>query len=219
LINIFFSCLVVKGKYNLECVVIKPPLNIVWPSGSWGGCRPRLPHHRTVRSVCGGSRGTRKSAMLFNEADQTQGPQRRGRHSLGHVTGLGIPPGPAVVVDRGRTARASSRPRMASALRRVRGRFGLRVFWPPCPPVGRLSCGSCSSDQGFASSFLPTLPRGSAIAVRLGVPVTKAPRGLSPPSHFPVRFRSPVDSAGPDAARRARRTQKKRGAKSAPLFL
>jgi hypothetical protein len=31
-----------------------------------------------------------------------------------------------------------------------------------------------------------------AVAVRLGVPITRVPRGLSPPSHFPVRFRSPV---------------------------
>ena len=31
-----------------------------------------------------------------------------------------------------------------------------------------------------------------AVAVRLGIPVTKASRGLSPPSHFPVRFRLPV---------------------------
>jgi len=75
------------------------------------------------------------------------------------------------------------------------GGIGLRVSLPSRPPDGRLLCGSCSSGQGFAHSFLPTLPRGNAVAVRLGVPATKAPRGLSPPSHFPVRFRSPVDSA------------------------
>lgn len=89
------------------------------------------------------------------------------------------------------------------------GDHGLRVFSPPCPPGERLLCGSCSSDRGFASSFLPTLPRDSAVAVRLGVPVTWAPRGLSPPSHFPASFRSPVDSAAHGAARRARRTNKK----------
>ncbi len=53
-------------------------------------------------------------------------------------------------------------------------------------------CASCSSGQGFASSFLPTSSRDSAVAVRLGVPVIKASRGLSPPSHFPVGFRLPV---------------------------
>jgi hypothetical protein len=31
--------------------------------------------------------------------------------------------------------------------------------------------------------------------VRLGVPVIKASKGLSPSSHFPGRFRLPVDSA------------------------
>ena len=91
------------------------------------------------------------------------------------------------------------------------GGIGFRVLWPSRPPDVRLLCGSCSSGQGFAYSFLPTLPRDNAVAVRLGVPATKAPRGLAPPSHFPVRFRSPVDSAVPGAARHARRTTRKGG--------
>jgi hypothetical protein len=33
------------------------------------------------------------------------------------------------------------------------------------------------------------------LAVRLGVPVIKASKGLAPLSHFPVGFRLPVDSA------------------------
>lgn len=45
--------------------------------------------------------------------------------------------------------------------------------------------------------------------LQLGIPTTKAPRGLSPLSHFLVRFRLPVDSAGLGAARHARRTKKK----------
>ena len=60
------------------------------------------------------------------------------------------------------------------------GATGLRVFWPSRPPNGRLLCGSFSSDQGFAYSFLPTLPRDSAVAVRPEVPATKAPRGGPP---------------------------------------
>ena len=72
------------------------------------------------------------------------------------------------------------------------GGIGLWVFRPPRPPDGRLLCGSCSSGRGFACSFLPTTPRDDAVAVRLEVPATKASRGLTPPSHFPVRFRSPV---------------------------
>jgi len=65
------------------------------------------------------------------------------------------------------------------------GDIGLQVLWPPRPPDVRLGCGSCSSGQSFAYSFLPTPPRGDAVAVRLGVPVTKVPRGLPPPSHAP----------------------------------
>jgi hypothetical protein len=75
------------------------------------------------------------------------------------------------------------------------GGFGLRIFWPPYPPSGRLSCGSCTSGRGFAYSFLPTSPRDDAVAVRLGIPATRAPRGLSPPSHFPARFPLPVEGA------------------------
>jgi hypothetical protein len=63
------------------------------------------------------------------------------------------------------------------------GGIGLRVSLPSRPPNGHLICGSCSSGQGFAYSFLPTLPHGSAVAVQLEVPATKAPRGLPPPSH------------------------------------
>ena len=52
------------------------------------------------------------------------------------------------------------------------------------------------------------------VAVRLGVPVVTASRGLSPPSHFPVGFRLPVASVGDVqfmfislAGRHARRTR------------
>ena len=41
------------------------------------------------------------------------------------------------------------------------------------------------------ASFPPPIAR-TQLPHRLRVPVIKAPRGLSPPSHFPVRFRSPV---------------------------
>jgi hypothetical protein len=84
--------------------------------------------------------------------------------------------------------------------------FGLWIPTTPHPPQKCLVCDSCSSGRGFASSFLPTSPREDAVAVRLGVPVIKASRGLSPPSHFPYRFRSLVDSARHGAARHAWRT-------------
>lgn len=45
-----------------------------------------------------------------------------------------------------------------------------------------------------AASFRLRLA-ADALAVRLGVPVIKASKGLSPSSHFPVGFRLPVDNA------------------------
>ena len=47
--------------------------------------------------------------------------------------------------------------------------FGLWVALPPRPPDWRLLSGSCASDRVVASGFLPTTPRGAAVAVRLGV--------------------------------------------------
>ena len=70
--------------------------------------------------------------------------------------------------------------------------IGLRVSLPPRPPSVRLVCASCSSGRGFAYGFLPTSPRGDAVAVPLGVPTLRASRGLSPPNHFPGGFRLPV---------------------------
>ena len=73
--------------------------------------------------------------------------------------------------------------------------MGLRVFVPSRPPALRLVCGSYSSGRSFACGFLPTTRHHVAVAVRLGVPVIKVPRGLAPPRHFPIRFRVSVDSA------------------------
>jgi hypothetical protein len=63
------------------------------------------------------------------------------------------------------------------------------------PRVGRLP----------AASFRSHLTMGT-LAVRLGVPVIKASKGLAPSSHFPVGFRLPVASACHGAARHAWRT-------------
>ena len=87
--------------------------------------------------------------------------------------------------------------------------FGLQTFWPPCPHRSCLVYSSCSSGQSFAFSFLPTTPRDIAVAVQLAVPVIKARRGLSPPSHFTVHFRLPLINANHGASRHARRTNKK----------
>ena len=74
------------------------------------------------------------------------------------------------------------------------GDIGLWVFTPPRPGSRRLLCGSCSSGQDFACSFLQTPPRGDALAVRLTVPVTRARRGLPPPSR-PTHHHSEPTSA------------------------
>lgn len=74
------------------------------------------------------------------------------------------------------------------------GDIGLRVSVPPRPGSGRLLCGSCSSGQDFAYSCLQTPSRDDALAVRLTVPVTRARRGLPPPSR-PSRHHSETTSA------------------------
>ena len=61
-----------------------------------------------------------------------------------------------------------------------------------------------------SASFRSHLTMGT-LAVRLGVPVIKASKGLAPSSHFPVGVRLPVDSARQGAARHAWRTSSSPG--------
>ena len=61
-----------------------------------------------------------------------------------------------------------------------------------------------------SASFKSHLTMGT-LAVRLGVPVIKASKGLAPSRHFPVGFRLPVDSARQGAARHAWRTSSSPG--------
>ncbi len=92
--------------------------------------------------------------------------------------------------------------------------IGLWIPTPPRPSSRCLKCSSCASGRGFAFSFLPTWPRGKAVAVRLGVPDIKASRGLPPLSHFPARFPLPViqhQGTSPDASRHAWRTSSSPG--------
>jgi len=193
--------------------------------------------------------------MLFDEADQNQFPQCRGRHGLVHVAGADVPPGTSAIVSRcGRTLRGHASPNEflppcrwslplppenrshlaanpfteliktrlylchpvicypapeqllqlftdlsplaasspAKLLLKVQinrppgvrrmtfapstpARYGSHRasgLYAPCLPDGLLLCGSCSSGQRFAYSFLPTLPHDTAVAVQLGVPVS-----------------------------------------------
>ena len=61
-----------------------------------------------------------------------------------------------------------------------------------------------------SASFRSHLTMGP-LAVRLGVPVIKASKGLAPSRHFPVGVRLPVDSARQGAARHAWRTSGRPG--------
>ncbi len=54
--------------------------------------------------------------------------------------------------------------------------LGFPTVTPLHPSGSRLICGSCSSGQSFACSFLPTPPRDDAVAVQLGVPGHKGPQ-------------------------------------------
>ena len=94
--------------------------------------------------------------------------------------------------------------------------IGLRVFVPSRPPTSRLVCTSCSSGQEFCLQLPshPTSRRRSCCSAR-GSCHQGPQRTLffqrAPPSHFPFRFRSTVDSAMPGA-------QKKTGRQLAPRF-
>ena len=73
-------------------------------------------------------------------------------------------------------------------VRPVQSALGLRESMPPHPPHGRLVCGSCSSGQSFAFSFLPASPHEATVAVQLGVPGTQGPQGTLTPKSLPVRL-------------------------------
>ena len=70
-------------------------------------------------------------------------------------------------------------------VRPVRSAFGLQVSPLPRPPRGRLLCGSCSSGQSFAFSFLSASPHEATVAVQLGVPGTQGPQGILTPKSLP----------------------------------
>lgn len=68
-------------------------------------------------------------------------------------------------------------------------RPGLCLQLPPHAPSRPRCRTMLAYDPGRTPGVTPT---SSAVAVRLGVPVIKVSRGLSPPSHFPFGFRLPV---------------------------
>ena len=70
--------------------------------------------------------------------------------------------------------------------------YWVNVISPARPAPRRLICSFCSSSQNFAYSILPTPPHDGSSCCSARVPSHQGPRGLSPPSEFPVRFRLPV---------------------------
>jgi len=102
--------------------------------------------------------------------------------------------------------RVTFTPRPSHLHARVLNDFGLRVPTLPRPHAHASYVIRVPRTGALPSaSFRPHLAVGT-LAVWLEVPVIKASRGLAPPSHFPVRFRSPVASACHGASRHAWRT-------------
>ena len=93
--------------------------------------------------------------------------------------------------------------RTAAFLRFVFLGPGLCLQLPLHAPSRRRNRTKTSGSVGAAG----VTPPSSAVAVRLGVPVIKVSRGLSPPSHFPVGFHLLGCQRRSGAARRARRTR------------
>jgi len=56
--------------------------------------------------------------------------------------------------------------------------LGFRCVCPLAHPASASYCGSCASGRGVASGFLPTPPRGAAVAVQLRVPAPKSLEAL-----------------------------------------
>jgi len=65
------------------------------------------------------------------------------------------------------------------------GDIGLRALWLPRPDADALYALPVRQAGTLLTAFLQTPPRDDALAVRLTVPITRARRGLPPPSHRP----------------------------------
>ena len=89
------------------------------------------------------------------------------------------PPGVRCVTFAPHTRRIYARP--------VRVAIGLRISWPPRPPIDRLICASCSSGQSFAFSFLPTASQPQLL-FGLELAATNLSRGPHPQVTSRVAF-------------------------------
>jgi len=89
---------------------------------------------------------------------------------------------------------------------------------PSRPPAARLLCGACSSRRRFACGFLPTSPRGDAVAVRSRGSCHRGPQRTCTSQSLPESLSRSVASVPWDAARHAWRTRTK-GRLQAALLL
>ena len=96
---------------------------------------------------------------------------------------------PVGLDDIGLPTTERSRPPTIACMRFVCLGPGLCLQLPPHVSSRPRFHAQLAHGSGRASGVIPP---PSAVAVRLGVPVIKVSRGLSPPSHFPVGFRLPV---------------------------
>ena len=74
-----------------------------------------------------------------------------------------------------------SRLSLSDIRRIVRASIGLCIHWPAHPTASPLSAG-CSSEQRFASSFLPIPPRDGHPCCSANTSPCRVCRGLTPPS-------------------------------------
>ena len=110
-------------------------------------------------------------------------------------------------VDRSpRVRRVTFRPSPPHIHRLVPDDFGLRTPTLPHPPDDASHAVRVPRARRLPSASFRFHLAVDTLAVRLGVPVIRASKGLSPSSHFPAGFRLPVASARQGATRHAWRT-------------
>jgi len=113
-------------------------------------------------------------------------------------------------VDRSpRVRRVTFRPSPPHIHRLVPDDFGLRTPTLPHPPDDASHAVRVPRARRLPSASFRFHLAVDTLAVRLGVPVIRVSKGLSPSSHFPAGFRLPVASARQGATRHAWRTSGK----------
>ena len=120
-------------------------------------------------------------------------------------------------VDRSpRVRRVTFRPSPPHIHRLVPDDFGLRTPTLPHPQDDASHAVRVPRARRLPSASFRFHLAVDTLAVRLGVPVIRVSKGLSPSSHFPAGFRLPVASARQGATRHAWRTSGSRATSPPP---